>query len=115
MALTKADITTAKEYTAMVKEEKIAVKIFGEVTAEYERTKRSVLQITGQDDLLDHVPNIKESIRLRNPYVDPLNFFQVELILKLRQMREEGISDKELLEEVLLTINGIAAGLRNTG
>jgi phosphoenolpyruvate carboxylase len=115
MALTKADITTAKEYTAMVKEEKIAVKIFGEVTAEYERTKRSVLQITGQDDLLDHVPNIKESIGLRNPYVDPLNFFQVELILKLRQMREEGISDKELLEEVLLTINGIAAGLRNTG
>ncbi|MNP77886.1 Phosphoenolpyruvate carboxylase [compost metagenome] len=58
---------------------------------------------------------IQESIRLRNPYVDPLSYLQVQLLSELRALREIDGDDSELLREVLLTINGIAAGLRNTG
>lgn len=115
MALTKADLTTAKEYADMVQDETIQQRIFNEIKEEYTRTKEVILQITEQADLLDHIPNIKESVRLRNPYVDPLNFLQVQLVQELRQKRENDDDTSELLREVLLTINGVAAGLRNTG
>jgi phosphoenolpyruvate carboxylase len=115
MALTKADLTTAKEYADMVKDEEIEQRIFGVITEEYNKTKDIILQITGQSSLLDHVPNIQESVRLRNPYVDPLNFLQVQLLSELRQKAEKNDDTSELLREVLLTINGVAAGLRNTG
>ncbi|MNR62453.1 Phosphoenolpyruvate carboxylase [compost metagenome] len=74
-----------------------------------------ILQITGQVEILDNVPVIQESIRLRNPYVDPLSYMQVQLLSELRAIREQDQDAPELLREVLLTINGIAAGLRNTG
>ncbi|MNF00713.1 Phosphoenolpyruvate carboxylase [compost metagenome] len=64
---------------------------------------------------MDNVPVIQESIRLRNPYVDPLSYMQVQLLTELRKIRDDGGDDPELLREVLLTINGIAAGMRNTG
>jgi phosphoenolpyruvate carboxylase len=108
----KADITTAKEYTDLVNDKDIADRIFGNITNEYEKTKAILLKISGDEELLDHTPNIKESVHHRNPYVDPLNFLQVELIKELRQQEEP---NEELLTEVLLTISGIAAGLRNTG
>ncbi|MBA2176369.1 phosphoenolpyruvate carboxylase [Halobacillus locisalis] len=112
MALTKADIQTAKEYTALVNDEAIGKRIFQTIVEEYNRTKDILLKITGDEELLDHQPTIKESVRLRNPYVDPMNFLQVELIKELRQSEDK---NDELLTEVLLTISGIAAGLRNTG
>ncbi|KHE73045.1 phosphoenolpyruvate carboxylase, partial [Halobacillus sp. BBL2006] len=112
MALTKADIQTAKEYKALVNDQELGERIFNNVVEEYERTKEVLLQISGDEELLDHQPTIKDSVRLRNPYVDPLNFLQVELIKELRQ--SEDIND-DILTEVLLTISGIAAGLRNTG
>ncbi|UFU01426.1 phosphoenolpyruvate carboxylase [Radiobacillus kanasensis] len=115
MALTKADLTTGREYSKMVNDQTIEKRIFGEIEKEYELTKEVVLQITGQSELLDHTPNIKESVRLRNPFVDPLNLFQVELISELRKENKHNQSADDLLTEVLLTINGIAAGLRNTG
>lgn len=112
MALMKADLTAAREYTAMVEDQDMAQRIFSEIENEYRRTREAILLITQQNGLMDHLPNIKESIRLRNPYVDPLSFLQVELISKLRENEE---IDEDLLREALLTINGIAAGLRNTG
>ncbi len=112
MALMKADITTAKEYTSLVKDKTIAERIFGKIVEEFEKTKEILLKISGDEELLDHTPNIKESVYRRNPYVDPLNFLQVELIKELRAQEEP---NEELLTEVLLTISGIAAGLRNTG
>jgi phosphoenolpyruvate carboxylase len=112
MALMKADITTAKEYLSLVEEQKIAERIFSNILEEYERTKAILLKITGDNELLDHTPNIKDSVYRRNPYVDPLNFLQVELIKELRNQDEPS---EELLTEVLLTISGISAGLRNTG
>ena len=112
MALMKADITTAKEYLLLVEDKTVAERIFANILEEYEKTKAILLKITGDKELLDHTPNIKDSVYRRNPYVDPLNFLQVHLIKELR--KQDG-ANEELLTEVLLTISGISAGLRNTG
>ncbi|TLS38972.1 phosphoenolpyruvate carboxylase [Pseudalkalibacillus caeni] len=112
MALAKADLTTAREYTNMIEDRETAKRIFSNIEKEYETTKSIILRITEQEELLDNSLSIKESIRLRNPYVDPLSFLQVEMISNYRQSNE---ADEELLQDILLTINGIAAGLRNTG
>jgi phosphoenolpyruvate carboxylase len=115
MALAKADLLIAKEYGRMIKDQAMASRIFSLIEQEYKLTSELILQISGQHDILDNVPVIQESIRLRNPYVDPLSYLQVELLSELRSLREKNEDDALLLREVLLTINGIAAGLRNTG
>ncbi|MBO1005312.1 phosphoenolpyruvate carboxylase [Pseudogracilibacillus auburnensis] len=112
MALMKADMTTAKEYLNLVDDKQMADRIFKNISDEYNLTRDVLLRITGNEDLLSHTPNIRESVHRRNPYVDPLNFLQVELI---RQLREQDEAPDELVTEVLLTINGVAAGLVNTG
>lgn len=112
MALMKADLTTAKEYSELVTDKNVADRIFSNIVEEYNRTKEVLLKIVEDKELLDHTPNIKESVHRRNPYVDPLNFIQVELIKEIRNAQEP---DEELVTQVLLTISGVAAGLRNTG
>ncbi|WP_066192171.1 MULTISPECIES: phosphoenolpyruvate carboxylase [Gracilibacillus] len=115
MALTKADIQTAQEYANMMKDKEISSRIFGAIKEEYQVTKDIVLKITNQEELLDNRQNIKDSVRARNPLIDPLNFMQVQLVSKLRDIDEDSEKYQELLSEALLTINGVAAGLRNTG
>ncbi|XID90788.1 phosphoenolpyruvate carboxylase [Paenibacillaceae bacterium WGS1546] len=115
MALGKADLTIARQYAGMIEDEEIKGRIFTQIEEEYAKTKEMILTITGQEEILDNVPVIQESIRLRNPYVDPLSYLQVQLLTELRGLRSRNGDDAELLREVLLTINGIAAGLRNTG
>lgn len=115
MALAKADLLIAEQYAHMVKDKSIEQRIFAYISEEYKLTSELILQITGQREILDNVPVIQDSIRLRNPYVDPLSYLQVQLLTELRASREQGHDHPELLREVLLTINGIAAGLRNTG
>ncbi|MCS1352088.1 phosphoenolpyruvate carboxylase [Mechercharimyces sp. CAU 1602] len=115
MALAKADLSIAKEYASLAEHLPRGKEIYQQLEEEYYLTKEVVLAITKQNQLLDHTPVIRESIRLRNPYVDPLSFIQVNLLRDLRQLRIDGVEDEERLEQVLLTINGIAAGLRNTG
>ncbi|MUT68003.1 phosphoenolpyruvate carboxylase [Paenibacillus sp. NEAU-GSW1] len=115
MALAKADLVIAKEYADMISDQEIRDRIFTQIEEEYQLTSKLILQITGQVEILDNVPVIQESIRLRNPYVDPLSYMQVQLLSELRAIREQDQDAPELLREVLLTINGIAAGLRNTG
>ncbi|TYP67375.1 phosphoenolpyruvate carboxylase [Paenibacillus methanolicus] len=115
MALAKADLNIAKEYASMINDDQVRGRIFTLIEEEYARTSSLILEITGQADILDNVPVIQESIRLRNPYVDPLSYMQVQLLTELRALRDKGEDAPELLREVLLTINGIAAGLRNTG
>jgi phosphoenolpyruvate carboxylase len=115
MALAKADLDIAREYAGMVKNREVAQRIFAYIEEEYRLTSEFILKITGQQEILDNVPVIQESIRLRNPYVDPLSYMQVQLLMELRALREKDRDDIHLLREVLLTINGIAAGLRNTG
>ncbi|WP_422658429.1 phosphoenolpyruvate carboxylase [Paenibacillus sp. EC2-1] len=115
MAMAKADLIIAKEYSLMTNDDVARERIFGLIKEEFKLTKEMVLKITGQQDILDNQPVLQESIRLRNPYVDPLSYLQVQLLNELRDLREKGEDDPDLLREVLLTINGIAAGLRNTG
>ncbi|MCL1950729.1 MAG: phosphoenolpyruvate carboxylase [Turicibacter sp.] len=112
MALMKADMTTSKEYVTLVDNADAANRIFANIQQEYATTKDIVLKITGDEELLEQTPNIKESVYKRNPYIDPLNFIQVELI---RELREGNDVDDSTLIQVLLTISGISAGLRNTG
>lgn len=115
MAIAKADMVIAHEYANMSKNDEARQRIFTLIEEEFKLTSDLILKITGQKEILDNVPVIQESIRLRNPYVDPLSYLQVQLLSELRGLREKDEDDAELLREVLLTINGIAAGLRNTG
>lgn len=115
MALAKADLVIAEHYTSLVQDDEIGKRVYQIILAEFERTKMWVLEITEQKELLDHIPVIRESIRLRNPYVDPLSWIQVQLLHEWRKQRESDQERDELLQQVLITINGIAAGLRNTG
>ncbi|WEK53767.1 MAG: phosphoenolpyruvate carboxylase [Candidatus Cohnella colombiensis] len=115
MALAKADLNIAGQYAGMIQDDTIRTRIFTQIEEEFARTTDMILQITGQEGILDNTPVIQESIRLRNPYVDPLSYLQVQLLSELRSLRALNEDDTILLREVLLTINGIAAGLRNTG
>lgn len=114
-ALIKADLVIAKEYAEMCGDEEAKSRIFGQIEEEFRLTKEMILKITGLTDILDNAPALQESIRQRDPYVDPLSYLQVQLLAELRAIRDQGQDDTNLLREVLLTINGIAAGLRNTG
>lgn len=111
----KADMGIAELYAALVAEDDIREAIFTQLYDEHTRTTDYICRITEQDDLLDRWPVIQRSIERRNPYVDPLNFIQVELLRELRRLDAESDEYKELLREVLATVNGIAAGMKTTG
>ncbi|HEX9028065.1 MAG TPA: phosphoenolpyruvate carboxylase, partial [Anaerolineales bacterium] len=116
MSLLKADMGIAALYSDLAPDQETAAEIFGTIRQEYERTKTAILAITGHRDLMENEPVIQRSIHLRNPYVDPLNFIQVEMLRRLRALPDPESAEAEALREVIvLTINGIASGLRNTG
>ena len=116
MALLKADMGIAKLYSDLVSERALAEHVFSAILAEYDRTRDAILAITGHQQLMDAEPVLQRSIELRNPYVDPLNYVQVEMLRRLRALADpEGAESKAIRDVVVLTINGIAAGLRNTG
>jgi phosphoenolpyruvate carboxylase len=115
-SLTKADMKIAALYASLAKEKAVRDRIFGIIEGEYNRCVQNILLITGQSSLLEREPVLARSIQLRNPYVDPLNFIQVEMIRRLRSQRNLPVEDQEALRAVIeLTINGVSAGLRNTG
>jgi phosphoenolpyruvate carboxylase len=116
MSLLKADMDIATLYVSLVSDKKLADEIFNNILAEYERTRETVLAISRHNALLELEPVTQQAIQLRNPYVDPLNYIQVETLRQLRALSDqEGEEAKSLREVMALTINGIAAGLRNTG
>lgn len=116
LALLQADMDIAALYAELVPDRLLSQAVFSLVRAEYVRTCDHVLRITQLTELLADEPVIRRSIELRNPYVDPLNHLQVETLRKLRSVADGEISRvAELRTVMVLTINGIAAGLRNTG
>ncbi len=116
MSLLKADLEIAALYAGLVPDEALSQAIFSTIREEYERTRDIILAVTGHSALMDADPTIQRSIELRNPYVDPLNYIQVETLRRLRSLDDpDGPQAEELREVMVLTINGIAAGLRNTG
>ncbi len=115
-SLVKADMDIAALYAALVPDQALAAAIFGEIRAEFERTCQAVLAISGHKEMMDSDLLTKESVRLRNPYVDPLNYIQVEMLRRLRALPDPKAPEAQPLRDIIvLTINGIAAGLRNTG
>ncbi len=84
------------------------------LAGEFRRTERALCRLTGQRDLLDEAPWLQRSIRVRNPYIDPMNYVQVALLRRLRAQPGEAEAE-ELRDAIRLSVNGIAAGLRNTG
>jgi phosphoenolpyruvate carboxylase len=116
MSLLKADLPIARLYSALVPDRDLARATLGRIEAEFARTRQAILALGGQAELMDGEPVIQRSIALRNPYVDPLNYLQVEMLRRLRALADPESPEAEACREVLvLTVNGIAAGLRNTG
>jgi phosphoenolpyruvate carboxylase len=100
----------------LVPDKQLADDIFTTIRSEYERTRDSVLKISRHASLLELEPVTQQAVQLRNPYVDPLNYIQVETLRRLRSLTNPDGAEAEPLREIMsLTINGIAAGLRNTG
>lgn len=116
MSLIKADMEIASLYVQLVPDAKLGREIFNVIRTEYERTRELVLAISGHNNLLDDEPVTQTAVQLRNPYVDPLNYIQVEMLKRMRTLPDADGGEANALREVIrLTINGIAAGLRNTG
>lgn len=116
MSLLKADMGIAALYAELVPDKALSETIFTRVRDEYLRTRDAILRITGHTNLMDADPTIQRSIQLRNPYVDPLNYIQVEMLRRVRALPHPDAPEATPLRAVLVqTINGIAAGLRNTG
>ena len=111
MALAKADFGIARLYASLVDDVALRDRVFTTLQDEFNLTHRMILEITGQKTLLETNPVLERSIRLRNPYVDPISLIQVELIRRKRA----GDDSPELDRAISATINGISAGLRNTG
>lgn len=115
MTLAKADMHIAQHYAELVSDPQLRKAIFGQVRKEYDLTVEMIKQITGQTDILDNDPSLQRSIRLRTPFLDPINYIQVNLIEKLRTQKLGKKEREELIHAILLTINCIATGMRNTG
>lgn len=111
MVMAKSDMTVARRYATLVPDPALAARIYGEIRDEWQRTHDAVLAITGHDKLLGGQPELDRLIRLRMPYVEPLNHVQIELIRR----RRAGDENPRVREGILLAINGVAAGLRNSG
>jgi phosphoenolpyruvate carboxylase len=111
MVLAKGDQAIAGRYAGLVEDRALAETVFGQIRAEWDRTHGAILAITGQTSLLGDNPTLAQVIRARLPYIDPLNHLQIELIRR----RRGGDDSDEVREGIHLTINGVAAGLRNAG
>ncbi len=111
MVLAKTDIGIASRYAELVEDQALAGRVFGQLRAEWERTIEMVKLITGSGELLESNRPLARSLKNRLPYLDPLNHLQVELLRRYRA----GEGGEDVQHAVHLTINGIAAGLRNSG
>ena len=113
--LAKADIGIAAQYADLVADVTLRERIFAAIRAEHERACNYICAITGQRYLLESNPVMRRSIDRRNPYVDPLNFIQVSLLRQLRALPPDTPEYDAILQAVMLTVNGIAAGMKTTG
>jgi phosphoenolpyruvate carboxylase len=111
----KADMGIAELYASLVEDQTIRDQIFTRIENEHSLTYRMLCEVTGQKRVLDSMSAIRTSIERRNPYVDPLNFIQVELLRELRKLNPDDPQYQGVLEAILATINGIAAGMKTTG
>ena len=111
MVLAKSDIAIASRYAELVSDAELRDRVFSRLRAEWQSVVDALLRIMGQQSLLESNPLLARSIRNRFPYLDPLNHMQIELLKRYRA----GDTNDDVVTGIHLTINGIAAGLRNSG
>lgn len=115
VSLAKADMHIARKYAGLVKDRDVAERIFSRIEQEHSNSVEMVLKICGRQNLLQNQPVLSESIRLRNPYVDPLNYIQIRYLPEWRDSIGKGGFPKDLYRLLALTVNGIAFGMKSTG
>ena len=111
MVIAKTDMAIAQRYTELVEDSALAERIFGEIIAEWKRVVHALFIVTGENALLSSNQTLARSLRNRLPYLDPLNYFQVELLKRYRS----GDHSEAVQDGIHIAINGLAAGLRNSG
>jgi phosphoenolpyruvate carboxylase len=119
LSLAKSDMRIAQAYTTLVENEGVRKRLLGRLSKEHAACVGALLQITGKDNLMDDNPVLQRSIRLRNPYVDPLSYVQVDLLKRFREppasLPRGSPEREELVYPLLLTISAISSGMLNTG
>jgi phosphoenolpyruvate carboxylase len=111
MVLAKSDMAIAREYSGLIRDTALATRVFDEIESGWQMTQSALLDATQQSFLLEKSPTLDASIRLRLPYIEPLNLLQLELLRRHRS----GESDERIAEGIQLSINAIATALRNSG
>jgi phosphoenolpyruvate carboxylase len=111
MVLAKTDMGIASRYAELVTDTALREEIFGRIEEEWRLSVKWLFAVTGRTELLQDNPTLARSIRNRTPYIDPLNHLQVELLRRYRS----GDATDAVKRAIQLTINGVAAGLRNSG
>ena len=115
MTLAKSDLRIAENYTSLVSDPAVRERLWTRISEEHDACVNALLLITDNENLLDDSPVLQRSIRLRNPYVDPLSYVQVTLLRRLRAIPEGSPAREDALNTLLLSISGVSSGMLNTG
>ena len=115
MTLAKSDLRIAEAYLTLIEDAGVRERVWERTSEEHAMSVRALLRITEQENLLDNSPVLQRSIRLRNPYVDPLSYIQVSLLRRFRSLPKDSPEREAMAHPLLLTIAGISSGLLNTG
>ena len=115
MTLAKSDMRIAETYTDLLPKKENRHRLWRRISEEHGSCMEAVLRVTDHANLMDNSPVLQRSIRLRNPYVDPLSYIQVSLLRRLRALPEDSPDRNSVLNTLLLTISGISSGMLNTG
>jgi phosphoenolpyruvate carboxylase len=115
MTLAKSDLRIAENYTSLVSDPAVRERLWSRISEEHAACVNALQLITGNQNLLDDSPVLQRSIRLRNPYVDPLSYVQVTLLRRLRALPEDSPDRENALNTLLLSISGVSSGMLNTG
>jgi phosphoenolpyruvate carboxylase len=115
MVLMKSDMTIGREYVRLCSNNETAEELFRMISEEFEKSEKAVLKITGEKNLLDSNPSLQRSLRLRNAYIDPISLVQIRFLKMFRKIKLGDGNRQQVLDLLRSTVNGIAAGVRNTG